>query len=207
LARPETESPGEAALGEAKPDEAGSDEGDSEDCGATGLSPFLPDLFFPRLFMAGHGTCCQQLDTAVTLTRVLITGLLHATIYSVVGVLLLLLGFVVVDLLTPGALRHQIWTERNRNASIYLSSSLLGTGAIVFTAILTTYADLVQGLFSTISFGLLGLVLKAAAFWLVDMLTPGKLGEMVVDTKIHPAVWVSASANLAISAIVCASIS
>jgi uncharacterized membrane protein YjfL (UPF0719 family) len=138
---------------------------------------------------------------------VLITGLLHAAIYSVLGVALLILGFIVVDLLTPGALRYQIWTERNSNAAVYLASSLLGTGAIVFTAILTTYEDIWQGLLSTVCFGLLGLALKAAAFWLIDMFTPGKLGEMIVDTATHPAVWVSASANVAISAIVCASIS
>lgn len=137
----------------------------------------------------------------------LLTGLLHATVYSGLGVALLLLGFVLVDVLTPGALRVQIWQERSRNAALYLSSSLLGTGAIVFTAILTTYEDFAHGLLSTACFGLLGLALKAGAFWLVDVLTPGKLGRMIVDTEHHPAVWVSAAANIAISAIVCASIS
>lgn len=128
-------------------------------------------------------------------------------VYSGVGVALLMLGFVLVDVLTPGALRTHIWAERNRNAALYLSSSLVGTGAIVFTAILTTYEDFTVGLLSTVCFGLLGMALKAGAFWLVDVLTPGKLGQMIVDTEQHPAVWVSAAANLAISAIVCASIS
>lgn len=137
----------------------------------------------------------------------IVTGMLHTTVYAVVGVGLLILGFVLVDLLTPGRLRHQIWEERNRNAALYLTTSLVGTGAIVFTAILTSYADLVDGLTSTAAFGLLGLLLKAAAFWIVDLLTPHKLGEMVVDTKPHPAVWVAAAADLSISAIVCASIS
>ena len=131
----------------------------------------------------------------------------HAAVYSAVGMILLLLGYVIADLLTPGALRHHIWTGRNVNASIYLSTSLLGTGAIVFTAILTSYADLRQGLLSTFAFGVLGLLLKAGAFHLLDVLTPGKLGEILVDRQPHPAVWVSAAANLSISAIVCASIS
>jgi Domain of Unknown Function (DUF350) len=137
----------------------------------------------------------------------LFVNLLHATVYSGVGIALLALGFVLVDVLTPGALRVQIWSERNRNAALYLSSSLLGTGAIVFTAILTTYEDFTTGLISTACFGLLGLALKAGAFWLVDVVTPGKLGQMIVDTEQHPAVWVSAAANIAISGIVCASIS
>ncbi|HEX6682276.1 MAG TPA: DUF350 domain-containing protein [Candidatus Limnocylindrales bacterium] len=137
----------------------------------------------------------------------LLTGVLHATVYSALGVALLLLGFVLVDVLTPGALRTHIWADRNRNAALYLSSSLIGTGAIVFTAILTTYENFTVGLISTACFGLLGMGLKAGAFWIVDLLTPGKLGEMIVDTEQHPAVWVSAAANIAISGIVCASIS
>lgn len=137
----------------------------------------------------------------------LFANIVAAVIYSGVGIGLLLLGFVLVDLLTPGALREQIWSERNRNAALYLCSSLLGTGAIVFTAILTTYQDFTTGLISTACFGLLGLALKAGAFWLVDVLTPGKLGQMIVDAEQHPAVWVAAAANVAISAIVCAAIS
>lgn len=137
----------------------------------------------------------------------ILPGMLNATLFSAVGVALLLLGFVLVDLLTPGALRRQIFLDRNRNASLYLASSLMGTGAIAFTAILTTYSDLAVGLASTVAFGLLGLALKAGAFWLVDALTPGRLGDVLVDPKPHPAVWVSAAVNLAISAIVCASIS
>jgi hypothetical protein len=121
--------------------------------------------------------------------------------------LLLLAGFLLADWLTPGPLRHQIWSEGNRNAAIFLGSALLGVGAIAFTSIITTYADFWIGLASTAIFGLLGLLLMAGAFWLVDALTPGKLGEILVDPQPHPAVWVSASANTAIAAIVCASIS
>ncbi len=137
----------------------------------------------------------------------ILPGMVNATIFSAVGLVLLLLGFILVDVLTPGALRQQIWVERNRNAAVYLSSSLVGTGGIVFTSILTTYSDMAVGLVSTVAFGVLGLVLKAGAFWIIDMLTPGKLGEMLVDSRSHPAVWVSSAANIAISAIVCASIS
>jgi uncharacterized membrane protein YjfL (UPF0719 family) len=134
-------------------------------------------------------------------------GLLAATAFTVVGVLLLLGGFLLVDLLTPGPLRHQIWSERNGNAAVFLSSALIGIGAICFTSIITTYDDLLVGLFSTAVFGTLGLLLMAGAFLVVDALTPGRLGEILVDHDRHPAVWVSAATNLAVAAIVCASIS
>lgn len=133
-------------------------------------------------------------------------GLGAAAAYGALGVVLLLLGIGLVDLLTPGRLGRQIWVERNRNAAVLLSSALLGIGGIVFTAIMYTYADFGKGLMSTACYGLLGLVLMAVAFWLVDLLTPGRLGEILVDPEPHPAVWVSAACNIAVAAVVSAAI-
>jgi uncharacterized membrane protein YjfL (UPF0719 family) len=142
--------------------------------------------------------------------RALVNSLAHAllaaVLYTVLGLVLLLLGAILVDLLTPGRLRHQVWGERNRNAAIVLSSALLSIGAITFTAIMGSDEDLVRGLLSTAIFGVLGLALMAGVFWLLDMLTPGKLGTIIVDPDAHPAVWVTACSNLAVAAIVCASI-
>lgn len=46
----------------------------------------------------------------------------------------------------------------------------------------------------------------AVAFLVLDLVTPGKLGAIVVDREPHPAVWVTASCNIAVAAIVAASI-
>ncbi|GAA1141269.1 hypothetical protein F4556_003543 [Kitasatospora gansuensis] len=136
----------------------------------------------------------------------IVNGLGAAAVFGAVGVVLLLLGVGLVDVLTPGKLGHQIWVERNRNAAVVLSSALLGIGGIVFTAIMYTYDDFGKGLAATATFGLLGLVLMAVAFWLLDVVTPGKLGAILVDPEPHPAVWVTASCNLAVAAIIAASI-
>ncbi|MGW1884642.1 DUF350 domain-containing protein [Streptomyces sp. NPDC001970] len=136
----------------------------------------------------------------------IVNGLGRATAYGALGVVLLILGIVLVDVLTPGKLGRQIWEERNRNAALLLSSALLGIGGIVFTSIWTTYDDFGKGLVSTAAFGVLGLVLMAVAFLIVDLVTPGKLGETLVEPEPHPAVWVTASCNLAVAAIVSASI-
>ncbi|MGW4727484.1 DUF350 domain-containing protein [Streptomyces sp. S1] len=136
----------------------------------------------------------------------IVNGLGRTSAYGALGVVLLILGIVLVDLLTPGKLGRQIWEDRNRNAAILLSSALLGIGGIVFTSIWTTYDDFAKGLLSTAAFGLLGLVMMAVAFLVVDLVTPGKLGATLVDPEPHPAVWVTASCNIAVSAIVSASI-
>lgn len=136
----------------------------------------------------------------------IVNGLGRAGAYGALGVVLLVLGIVLVDLLTPGKLGRQIWEERNRNAAVLLSSALLGIGGIVFTSIWTTYDNFAKGLVSTAAFGLLGLVMMAVAFWILDLVTPGRLGATLVETEPHPAVWVSASCNLAVAAIISACI-
>lgn len=130
-----------------------------------------------------------------------------AAAYSAVGVLLMAIGYVLVDLATPGRLRELIWVERNRNAAVLLGSGLLGVGIIVTAAIVSSEDDLARGLASTAGYGLLGLVVMAAAFVLLDLATPGRLGDILADPRPHPAAWISAAVHLSTSAIIAAAIS
>ncbi len=106
----------------------------------------------------------------------IVNGLGRAGAYGALGLVLLVLGIFLVDLLLPGRLGRQIWQERNRNAAVVLSSSLLGIGGIVFTSIWTTYDDFGKGLVSTAAFGVLGLVMMAVAFFVIDLVTPDGWG-------------------------------
>jgi uncharacterized membrane protein YjfL (UPF0719 family) len=129
-----------------------------------------------------------------------------AATYGLVGLVLMALGFVLVDVLTPGNLREQVWTQRNRNAAILLASNLLGVGIIVATAIAASHGNWGEGLLSTAAYGVLGLVLMGVSFVVIDVFTPGKLGELLVQEEPHPAVYVSAAAHLSVSAIVAVAI-
>jgi uncharacterized membrane protein YjfL (UPF0719 family) len=137
----------------------------------------------------------------------LVTDLLVTLAYGVVGVVLMGVGYGLVDVATPGKLHELIWTERNRNAALLLSSNLLGVGTIVVAAIVASEDDFVLGLVGAAAYGIVGLVIMAAAFLLLDAVTPGRLGELLVDPEPHPAVWVSAVVHLATGAIIAAAIS
>ncbi|QXJ24521.1 DUF350 domain-containing protein [Actinomadura graeca] len=128
--------------------------------------------------------------------------------YGALGIALMALGFLVVEITTPGRLGHQIWTEGNRGAALLLAVKLLGTGLIVTTAIVTSDSDLSDGLVDTAVYGLLGIALMVLAFYLLDMITPGRLGATLVDgAAVHPAGWVVAAADLAVAAIVAGAVS
>ena len=129
-----------------------------------------------------------------------------AATYGLVGLVLMAVGFALVDMLTPGDLREQIWVQRNRNAAILLASNLLGVGIIVATAIAASQGNWGEGLLSTAAYGLLGLVLMAVSFVVLDVFTPGKLGELLVEEERHPAVYVNAASHIAVSAIVAVAI-
>ncbi|WP_329094574.1 DUF350 domain-containing protein [Actinomadura citrea] len=132
--------------------------------------------------------------------------------YGAVGIALMALGYLVVEVTTPGRLGRQIWTEGNRGAALLLAAKLLGIAAIVTTAIVTSDSDLTDGLVDTAVFGGIGIVLMIVAFFLLDVLTPGKLGATLVDgggtgAAIHPAGWVVAAADLGVAAIVAGAVS
>ncbi|MEU1752260.1 DUF350 domain-containing protein [Micromonospora matsumotoense] len=137
----------------------------------------------------------------------LVTDLLVTLAYGVVGVVLMAIGYVLVDVATPGKLHELIWTERNRNAALLLTSNLAGVGTIVVAAIAASEDDFLLGLVGAAAYGIVGLVIMALAFVLLDALTPGKLGTLLVDPQPHPAVWVSAVVHLATGAIIAAAIS
>lgn len=136
----------------------------------------------------------------------LIFGMSAAVAYGAIGILLMALGYVLVDLATPGKLRDLIWVHRNPNAALLLVSGLVGVGIILTTAIAASADELVAGLVGTLAYGLLGLILMSLSFLLIDVLTPGKLGDELSTNTIHPGTWVSAGAHVVIATIIAAAI-
>ena len=134
-------------------------------------------------------------------------GVLGSLAYTAVGLVIMALGYKVTDVLTPGNLTQLIYGDRNRNAALLVSSGVLALAAIVTTAILTSENELGAGLVSAFVYGLLGVVLLAVSFKVMDLLTPGDLGVICTDADAHPAIWLTAAAHLAVGAVVAAAIS
>ena len=137
----------------------------------------------------------------------LAAGLLSGLAYGAAGITLLVIGYVVIDVLTPGKLGELIYAQRNANAALVLASGLIAIAGIVTTAIVTSDDEFSRGIANTVGYGLLGVVLLAISFVVIDKLTPGKLGVICTDEEPHPAVYVTMAAHLAVGAIVAAAIS
>lgn len=134
-------------------------------------------------------------------------NLIAAGVYSVAGIAAMAVGFVVLDLLTPGNLRAQVWVDRNRNAAALLASNLVGVVIVVVAAITASEGGLAKGLLYTAAYSALGLIAMAVTFGLLTLVTPGKIGEAITDGNPHPAVAVHAVLHIAAACTIAAAIS
>ena len=137
----------------------------------------------------------------------LLRGVLASLAYAGVGTLVLVLGYVVLDLLTPGSLRHLVYSDHNRNAGVLVAANVVAIGVIITTAIVTSSDDLTDGIVEAAVYGVLGVALLALSFKVLDLLTPGHLGTLVTAPDSTPVVWVTAAFQLALGAVLAAAIS
>jgi len=134
-------------------------------------------------------------------------GVLATLLYFVVGFAVLGLGFVVLDALTPGNLRRQVYLDRNPNAAILLGANHLALAVIVVTAILTSDDALGQGLVDSAVYGLIGVVLQGVALRLLDAFVPGRLRNLVNEPQMNGAAWAVGASLVAIGVVNAAALS
>lgn len=128
-------------------------------------------------------------------------------LYGALGIALMMLGYVVIDLLTPGHLGRILLEDRNRDAGIIVSAGLGAVGIIVTVAIWNAEGDLGEGLAQAAGYGVVGIVLMGAAYKVIDIVTPGHLGQLVMGEDHHPISYSIGAALLAVGAILAAAIS
>ena len=124
--------------------------------------------------------------------------------YSGVGLVVLVAGFVVIDLLTPGKLGALVM-DGNVNAAVITATWMLSLGLIMWFAIFFTGAGW-NGLDDALVYGAVGVGAQAVGFVVLDLLTPGRLGVICGEPKLHPASLVSAAVQIAVALVVCASL-
>lgn len=133
-------------------------------------------------------------------------GVLATLAFAAVGTVVLGLGYVVLDAITPGNLRHLVYEDHNRNAAVLAGANVLALAGIVTTAIATSDDDLGRGVAEALVYGLIGIGLLAAAFKVLDKLTPGNLGQICTDPQGTPAVFVTAAFMVGLGAVLAAAI-
>lgn len=137
----------------------------------------------------------------MTLIETLARGAGAIASYAAVGLILLVIGFFVIDLAIPGKLSTIIKAERNPNATLLTTSGLAAIGLIVAASIWASGGRLAEGLAATAVFGLVGIAVQTVAMLVFDRVVGISARELVKETELQPGTRVLAVTHLAIGLI------
>lgn len=110
-------------------------------------------------------------------------GVSATILYFMLALAILILGFLVQHLLTPGNLRQQVFIDHLPNAAMVVAAQTLALGAVLVTAILTSEGTLVEGLTHVAVYSLVGLMLQTAFLVFLEAVIPGRFRDLVNDPK------------------------
>lgn len=127
--------------------------------------------------------------------------------FAWVGVALAIMavGFVVVDLLTPGDLRRQVGD--NINAAIMVGAKAVAIGIIGLGAILSADDSLEDGLLDAVLYSALGIAVSVVVFLIVDHILPARMRELVREPQFTPATCVAVGVELGVALVIAGAIS
>lgn len=119
------------------------------------------------------------------MSEYLINGVVGTLAYFVLAAVILVVGFVILDLITPGKLHELVFVHHLPNAAVITAAQQVSIGIIVVTAVLNSSDNLWQGLIETAVFGALGLVIQVIVMALLEVFIPGRFRDLVEDPKLR----------------------
>ena len=121
--------------------------------------------------------------------------------YFLAGALVLVVGFIVLDLITPGKLRDLVFLENRAGAAMIAGSQQIALACIVVSVIRASDDALMIGLGETLVYGALGIVLQAASLLVLEALIPVRFRDVVMDAKVRPRAVLAATTFIVIGVI------
>ncbi|MGZ4578447.1 MAG: DUF350 domain-containing protein [Mycobacterium sp.] len=147
------------------------------------------------------------LDFGATNFNTIAQGVVAIVLYFAVGVVVLIAGFLMVDVLTPGNLRQLVFIDKRPNAVVLASAMYIALAIVIISAIASSYSQLGQGLVGVAVYGLVGVVLQGGALVILQIAVPGKFREHVDEPELHPAAFATATMLVAVGGVIAAAIS
>jgi uncharacterized membrane protein YjfL (UPF0719 family) len=134
-------------------------------------------------------------------------GVVSTILYFLVGMAVLVVGFFMVDVLTPGKLREMVFVDRRPNAVVLACAMYIALATVIISAIVNSYSQLGQGLIGVAVYGFMGVVLQGVALLTLHLVIPGNFHEHVDEPELHPASFAVALMLLAVGGVTAAAVS
>lgn len=142
----------------------------------------------------------------ISLTPIL-HGVVATVLYFLVGAAVLVAGFLMVNLLTPGDLRRLVFIDRRPNAVVLAATMYVALAIVTIAAIYASSNQLAQGLIGVAVYGIVGVALQGVALVILEIAVPGRFREHIDGPALHPAVFATAVMLLAVAGVIAAALS
>ncbi len=137
----------------------------------------------------------------------ILKGVVASILYFLVGMAVLVIGFYMVDVLTPGKLRQLVFIDRRPNAVVIACAMYIALTTVIISAITNSYTQLGQGLLGVAVYGFMGVILLGIALLTLHLVIPGNFHEHVDEPELHPASFAVALMLLAVGGVTAAAVS
>ncbi|MCZ9309746.1 DUF350 domain-containing protein [Corynebacterium uberis] len=121
----------------------------------------------------------------------LVSGVGGTVAYFAVAAVVLVVGFCVLDALTPGNLHQLVFIHHLPNAAVLAAAGQISLGIIVVSAIVHSPEAVAAGLVYTAVYAVVGLVIQAVALVVIEVLIPGRVRDVVRDPQLRAGVVVA----------------
>lgn len=118
---------------------------------------------------------------------VLTQSVVSTVLFFLVGIVVLAAGFGMVDILTPGKLRREVFVDRRPNAVVITAAMDVSLALVIVSAIRSSSDQLGQGLLDTLVYGLVGVLLQGVALAILEAIVPGRFRGFIDSEEFHPA--------------------
>lgn len=135
------------------------------------------------------------------LAEVTLDDVVATVLYGLVGGGMLVAGFVVLDVVTPGSFVQHIRTSRSRNAAALAVANLVAVGLILAAAGLTSDDSVGDGLLSLLVYGGLGIVVQAVFLIVIERGLRSELDELLRAEGLDPLATTLAAASVVIGVV------
>lgn len=125
--------------------------------------------------------------------------------FALVGTALIAFGFIALDLTTPGKLNHLV-REGRPNAVTIAAGGTIALSLIIITSVYASRGHLAEGLITTASYGVLGILVQVFAVRLLEALLRIDVGRVLHDDRFDAAGLAVAATHLALGGIVAVSV-
>lgn len=126
-------------------------------------------------------------------------------LYALVGLVLMLVGFLAIDVTTPGRLRSLVVAGKP-NAIIVTAAGMVSMALIVVLAVFTAGGRLLEGLIAALVYGLVGIVAQVASVRILERLVGVDIGAVLHSELYTTEVLVVAAAHFSVGLVVAVAI-